>query len=104
MAKALAITSQMTDAVLNDADARENGTSPNHKKVIQMGIHATTLLSHIQAEMSQQRRNNISIVAQNLALRRQCKNQKILIQNICLGMTWKKQQRKLKCSTICLKS
>ena len=62
MAKALAITSQMTDAVLNDADARENGTSPNHKKVIQMGIHATTLLSHIQAEMSQQRRNNISIV------------------------------------------
>ena len=48
--KALAIIiSQMTDAVLNDGDSRENGTSLNHKKVIQMRIHATTLLSHVQA-------------------------------------------------------
>ena len=43
-------------------------------------------------------------VAQNLASRRLCKNRKILIQNICLGITWKKQQRKLKRLTICLKS
>ena len=42
-------------------------------------------------------------VAQNLALRRLCKNRKILIQNICLGVTWKKQWRKLKRPT-CLKS
>ena len=49
----------MADAVLSDADAKENGTSLNHKKmgihathVIQMGIHAITLLSHVQAEMS----------------------------------------------------
>ena len=52
VAKALAIISQLTDAVLNDADTRENGTSLNHKKVTQMGIHATTLLGHVQAEMS----------------------------------------------------
>ena len=52
VAKALAIISQMTDAVLNDADARENGTSLNHKKVTQMGKHATTPLGHVQAEMS----------------------------------------------------
>ena len=43
-------------------------------------------------------------VAQNLAPRRLSKNRKILIQNICLGITWKKQQRKLKRLTICLKS
>ena len=43
VAKALAIISQITDAVLSDADARENGTSLNHKKVIQMGIHVTTI-------------------------------------------------------------
>ena len=64
VAKALAIVSQMTDAVLSDADARENGTSLNHKKVIQMGIHATILLSHVQAEMSQQRRNNIRSIVE----------------------------------------
>ena len=52
VAKALVIISQMTDAVLSDADARENGTSLNHKKVIQMGIHVTTLLSHIQADVT----------------------------------------------------
>ena len=59
VAKSLAIISQMTNAVLNDADARENGTSLNHKKIIQMGIHATTLLSHVKVDMSQRRRNNI---------------------------------------------
>ena len=48
MAKALELISQMTDAVLSDADARENGTILNHKKVIQMGIHTTTLLSQVQ--------------------------------------------------------
>ena len=37
VAKAFAIISQMTDAVLNDADTGENGTCLNHKKVIQMG-------------------------------------------------------------------
>ena len=56
VAKALVIISQMTDAVLSDADARENGTSLNHKKVIQMVIHATIFLSHVQAEMSERRR------------------------------------------------
>ena len=55
----------MTDAVVSDADARENGTSLNHKKVIQMGIHVTTLLSHIQAEMSQRRRNNIRSIVES---------------------------------------
>ena len=35
-AKALAIISQMRDAVLNDADARKNGTSLNNKKVNQI--------------------------------------------------------------------
>ena len=65
MAKALAITSQLTDAVLNDADARENGTSLNYKKVIQMGIHATALLSHVQAKMSQRRRNNIRSIVES---------------------------------------
>ena len=65
VAKALAIISKMTDAVLSDADARENGTSLNHEKVIQMGIHATTLLSHVQAEMSQRRRNNIRSIAES---------------------------------------
>ena len=50
VAKALAIISQMTNAVLNDADARENGTSLNHKKIIQMD-----LLSHVKADMSQRR-------------------------------------------------
>ena len=44
MAKALELISQMTDAVLSDADARENGTILNHKKVIQ----TTTLLSQVQ--------------------------------------------------------
>ena len=48
VAKALELISQMTDAVLSDADARENGTILNHKKVIQMGIHTTTLLSQVQ--------------------------------------------------------
>ena len=52
MEKALAIISQMTDAILNDSDARQNGTSLNQKNVIQMGIHAATLLSHVQVEMS----------------------------------------------------
>ena len=65
MAKALAIISQLTDAVLNDADTRENGTSLNHKKVIKMGIHATTLLSHFQAKMSQRRRNNIRSIVES---------------------------------------
>ena len=65
VAKALAIISQMTDAVLNDADAKEKETSLNHKKVIQMGIHATTLLSHVQADMSQRRRNNIRNVVES---------------------------------------
>ena len=65
VAKALAIISQMTDAVLNDADTRENGTSLNHKKVIKMGIHATTLLSHVQAKMSQRRRNNIRSIVES---------------------------------------
>ena len=97
VAKALAIISQMTDAVLNDADARENGTSLNHKKVIQMGIHATTLLSHVQADLSQRRRNNIRNIAESQYVSlcgpkpgsktRLCKNRKILIQNICLGIT-----------------
>ena len=41
----------MTDAVLNDVDVRENGTSQNHKNVTQMRIHATTLLRHVQAGM-----------------------------------------------------
>ena len=58
VAKALAIISQMTDVVLNDTDARENGTSLNHKKVIRMGIHGPSLLSHVQADLSQRRRNN----------------------------------------------
>ena len=49
--KALAIISKMTDAVLNDVDVRENGTSQNHKNVTQMRIHATTLLRHVQAGM-----------------------------------------------------
>ena len=53
VAKPLAIISQMRDAVLSDADARESGTSLNHKKVIQMRIHATIPLSHVQADMSQ---------------------------------------------------
>ena len=53
VAKALPIKSQMTDAVLNDADARENETSLNHENVIQMEIHTTTILSHVQAEMTQ---------------------------------------------------
>ena len=65
VAKASVIISQMTDAVVSDADARENGTSLNHKKVIQMGIHVTTLLSHIQAEMSQRRRNNIRSIVES---------------------------------------
>ena len=53
VAKPLAIISQIRDAVLSDADARESGTSLNHKKVIQMRIHATIPLSHVQADMSQ---------------------------------------------------
>ena len=57
-AKALLIRLQMTDAVLNDADAREKETSLNHENVIQMEIHTTTLLSHLQAEVTQRRRNN----------------------------------------------
>ena len=36
VAKALAIISQMRDAVLNDADARKNGTSLNNKNVNQI--------------------------------------------------------------------
>ena len=58
VAKALLIRLQMTDAVLNDADAREKETSLNHENVIQMEIHTTTLLSHLQAEVTQRRRNN----------------------------------------------
>ena len=58
VAKALLIRLQMTDAVLNDADAREKETSLNHENVIQMEIHTTTLLSHLQAEITQRRRNN----------------------------------------------
>ena len=54
----------MTNAVLSNADTRENGTSLNHEKVIEMGIDATTLLSHVQAEMSQQRRNNIRSIVE----------------------------------------
>ena len=65
VAKSLAIISQMTNVVLNDADARENGTSLNHKKIIQMGIHATTLLSHVKADMSQRRRNNIRNIVES---------------------------------------
>ena len=48
VAKTLATISQMCDTVLNDADTRGNGTSLNHKNVIHMGIHATTLFSHVQ--------------------------------------------------------
>ena len=62
--KALAKISQITNAVLNDTEARENGTSMNHKKV-QTRIHATTLLNHVQAEMSQQRRNNIRSIVES---------------------------------------
>ena len=58
MAKALSIRLQMTHAVLNDADAREKKNSLNHENVIQMEIHTTTLLSHLQAEITQRRRNN----------------------------------------------
>ena len=62
--KALVIILQMTDAVLSDADARERGTSLNHKKVIQMGIHAITLLSNVQAEISQRYRSNIRSIVE----------------------------------------
>ena len=55
----------MTDTALNDVHSRENGTSLNHKNVIQMGIHATTLLSHVQAEMSQRHRNNIKSIVES---------------------------------------
>ena len=45
----------------------------------------------------------LHFVAQNLVLKRLFQNRKILTQNICLGMTWKMQRRKLKHVTICLK-
>ena len=58
VAKALSIRLQTTDGVLNDADARKKETSLNHEYVIQMEIHTTTLLSHLQAEITQRCRNN----------------------------------------------
>ena len=58
VAKALSIRLQTTDGVLNDADAREKETSMNHENVIQMEIHTTTFLSHLQAEITQRCRNN----------------------------------------------
>ena len=67
VAKPLAIISQMRDAVLMFKLICHNDT-----EIIQ-----EMLLSH----------NMFHFVAQNLALRRLCKKQKILIQNICLGMT-----------------
>ena len=58
VAKTLATISQMCDTVLNDADTRGNGTSLNHKNVIHMGIHATTLFSHVQVVTSKRSLNN----------------------------------------------
>ena len=58
VAKTLATISQMCATVLNDADTRGNGTSLNHKNVIHMGIHATTLFSHVQVVTSKRSLNN----------------------------------------------
>ena len=57
VAKAITITSKMADEILGDTDC--DGSTLNHKDILQKCIHVVTLLGHVQAELTQKRKNNI---------------------------------------------
>lgn len=64
--KTINILAGLGQNLLDDSDSQ--GGAVNHKDMVQKCIHAVTLLGHVQAELSQKRRNNIrSIVNYNYA-------------------------------------
>ena len=64
--KTINILAGLGQNLLDDSDSQ--GGAVNHKDMVQKCIHAVTLLGHVQAELSQKRRNNIrSIVNHNYA-------------------------------------
>ena len=64
--KSITIFSKIGEMILNDSDKSDTGSSLNYKDLLQMCVHGSTLLGHVQAELTQKRKNNLrSIVHPN---------------------------------------
>ena len=59
--KTISILAGLGQNLLDDSDSLQGG-AVNHKDTVQKCLHAVTLLGHVQAEMSQKRRNNIRLI------------------------------------------
>jgi len=59
VAKGITIFSKIGHMILEESDKCDTGSSFNYKELVQMCVHGSTLLGHVQAELSQKRKNNI---------------------------------------------